>query len=152
MRALIQRVTAASVKVAEQEIGAIGPGLVIFLGVAHGDTTEDVNYLAEKCVRLRIFRDEADKMNCSLLDVGGRALVVPQFTLYGDARKGRRPDFTAAAPSEQAITLYQSFIKGIEQYGVVVATGEFGADMLVEIKNHGPVTLMLESKERGAGR
>lgn len=149
MRALIQRVSNASVKISGREVGAIGPGLVIFLGITHDDTIRDVGYLADKCVGLRVFRDEADRMNRSLLDIGGEALVISQFTLYGDARRGRRPDFTSAAPPEQALQLYQAFIKAIEQNGIKTSSGEFGADMLVEISNHGPVTLMIESKKHG---
>ncbi|MFA7230317.1 MAG: D-aminoacyl-tRNA deacylase [Victivallaceae bacterium] len=147
MRALVQRVSAASVTVGGKTIGSIGAGLMILLGITHDDDERDVDYLADKCVNLRIFRDDDDKMNRSLLEVKGEALIVSQFTLYGDASKGRRPSFVDAALPEHAIPLYENFIKAVAAAGVSVATGEFGADMLVDIKNHGPVTLMLESKK-----
>jgi D-tyrosyl-tRNA(Tyr) deacylase len=147
MRALIQRVSSASVTIAGEMVGKIGPGLVILLGVTHDDDERDVAYLADKCVNLRIFRDEQDKMNRSLLDVLGEALIISQFTLYGDTRKGRRPSFVDAALPEHAVPLYEKFIKAVEDQGVKVATGRFGADMLVDIQNHGPVTLMVESKK-----
>ncbi len=144
MRALIQRVSEASVTIDGRIAGEIGRGLVILLGITHGDTADDGKYLADKCVNLRIFEDENEKMNLSLLDVGGEALVISQFTLYGDSRKGRRPSFTDAARPEQAVPLYEDFIKNIKNAGVKVATGEFGAKMDVEIHNQGPVTLLVE--------
>jgi D-tyrosyl-tRNA(Tyr) deacylase len=147
MRALIQRVSSASVTIAGEMVGKIGPGLVILLGVTHDDDERDVAYLADKCINLRIFRDEQDKMNRSLLDVAGEALIISQFTLYGDTRKGRRPSFVDAALPEHAVPLYEKFIKAVEEQGIKVATGRFGADMLVDIQNHGPVTLMVESKK-----
>lgn len=147
MRALVQRVSAASVTIDGKVVGSIGPGLMILLGITHDDDERDVDYLADKCVNLRIFRDDDDKMNRSLLEVKGEALIVSQFTLYGDATKGRRPSFVDAALPEHAIPLYENFIKAVTATGVSVASGEFGADMLVDIKNHGPVTLMLESKK-----
>ena len=146
MRALIQRVSSGSVKIAGNIVGEIGQGLVILLGITHDDTEEDVRYLADKCMNLRIFCDEADKMNRSLLDIAGEALIISQFTLYGDARKGRRPGFSEAARPEHAIPLYEKFVQKVKDSKIKVATGEFGASMLVDIKNNGPVTLMLESK------
>ncbi|MFA6715828.1 MAG: D-aminoacyl-tRNA deacylase [Victivallaceae bacterium] len=146
MRALIQRVSSGSVKISGRTAGKIGRGLVILLGITHKDTEAEVKYLAEKCVNLRIFCDEAGKMNRSLHDIKGEALIISQFTLYGDAAKGRRPGFSEAARPEHAIPLYESFIKAVQNCNIKVATGEFGASMLVDIKNDGPVTLMLESK------
>lgn len=146
MRALIQRVSSASVKVSDKTVGKIGQGLVILLGITHDDTEADVKFLADKCVNLRIFCDEDDKMNRSLLDIGGEALIISQFTLYGDARKGRRPGFSEAARPDHAIPLYEKFVEKVKNHKIKVATGEFGAKMLVDIKNDGPVTLMLESK------
>lgn len=146
MRALIQRVSSASVKVSDKTVGEIGQGLVILLGITHDDTEVDVKFIADKCVNLRIFCDEDDKMNRSLLDIGGEALIISQFTLYGDARKGRRPGFSEAARPDYAIPLYEKFVEKVKNHKIKVATGEFGAKMLVDIKNDGPVTLMLESK------
>ena len=120
--------------------------LVILLGVTGSDTLEDVRYLSAKCVELRIFEDEAGKMNRSLLDVGGAALIVSQFTLYGDASHGRRPSFTRAARPELAEPLYEAFIEAVRARGVPVGTGRFGAEMQLEIHNDGPVTILLESK------
>ena len=144
MRAVIQRVTHASVSVEDQVIGAIGPGLVILLGVAQGDGETEARWLADKIVNLRIFRDEDGKFNRSALDVGGEVLVISQFTLLGDARRGRRPSFTNAAPPEVAEPLVDVFVDLVRQHGVHVATGRFGAFMLVEIHNDGPVTLVLD--------
>ncbi len=146
MKALIQRVIRGSVDVAGQRIGEIGNGLVLLLGITHSDTEKDAVFLAEKCVTLRIFEDGAGKMNRSLLDIGGELLIISQFTLYGDASHGRRPSFTEAARPEYAIPLYEKFIELCRTSGVRVATGEFGADMLVSIENDGPVTIMVESK------
>ena len=145
MRALLQRVSRAGVSVRGEPRGAIGPGLVILLGVAGNDTTDAVRYLVNKSIDLRIFADADGKMNLSLKDIGGQALIVSQFTLYGDTRRGRRPSYTAAARPETAIPLYEAFIQGFREQGIHVETGEFGADMSVEIRNDGPVTLMLES-------
>ena len=145
MRALLQRVSEAGVSVNGGAPRKIGHGLAILLGVTHDDTQSDVEYLIRKTVDLRIFNDDDGKMNRSLRDVGGEALVVSQFTLYGDARKGRRPGYSAAAGPDHAIPLYEQFIRELEAEGVSVQTGEFGADMQVEIHNDGPVTLMLES-------
>ena len=147
MRALIQRVKRASVSIDGKTVGAIGPGLMILFGVTHSDTEADAAYLADKLVNLRIFCDNEGKMNKSLLDCGGEALVVSQFTLYGDCRKGRRPGFSEAALPAQAIPLYEKFVVLMkEKLGKDVPTGEFGADMLVSIENDGPVTFMVESK------
>lgn len=146
MRALIQRVSNASVAVDDKVIGKIEQGLVILLGITHEDTEADVKYLSDKCVNLRIFCDEDDKMNRSLLDIKGEALIISQFTLYGDTRKGRRPGFSKAARPDHALALYEKFVQTVKDCKIKVATGEFGAKMLVDIKNDGPVTLMLESK------
>ena len=146
MRALLQRVTVGKVTIGGTTSGEIGPGLVILLGVTGSDTLEDVRYLSAKCVELRIFEDEAGKMNRSLLDVGGAALIVSQFTLYGDASHGRRPSFTLAARPELAEPLYEAFIEAVRARGVPVGTGRFGAEMQLEIHNDGPVTILLESK------
>ena len=146
MRALIQRVSNASVKIAGRTVGKTGQGLVILLGITHDDTEADVKYLADKCVNLRIFCDDDDKMNRSLLDIDGEALIISQFTLYGDARKGRRPGFSSAARPDYAIPLYEKFVQTVKDCKIKVATGKFGAKMLVDIKNDGPVTLMLESR------
>ena len=149
MRALVQRVTFGSVRIDDEVVGQIGPGLVILLGVKNGDSDSDAEYLAAKCVNLRIFADEAGNMNRSLLETGGEALVISQFTLYGDTRKGRRPSFIDAARPEISEPLYEKFVEAIRKFDVRVATGRFGAMMLVEIHNDGPVTLMLESKNSG---
>ncbi|MFH1137924.1 MAG: D-aminoacyl-tRNA deacylase [Pseudomonadota bacterium] len=145
MRAVIQRVSEAGVSVDGREIGAIGPGLLILLGVGREDGPAEVEYLAAKIVALRIFEDDAGKMNRSLVDVAGQVLVVSQFTLYGDCRKGRRPSFVAAAPPEPAERLYLEFVAKMRQYGVTVAAGRFGAMMMVRLVNDGPVTLIVES-------
>jgi D-tyrosyl-tRNA(Tyr) deacylase len=146
MRALIQRVSEASVSIDGEIVGEIGKGIVILLGVTHGDIEKDAGYLADKCANLRIFEDENGKMNLSTLDVGGSALIISQFTLYGDTRKGRRPSYTDAALPEKAVPLYEYFIEKVKDAGLNVATGRFGASMNVDIHNQGPVTLMLESK------
>jgi len=150
MRALVQRVTKGSVSVEGKIAGAIDKGLVILLGIRSGDTEAEARYLAEKCVHLRIFEDENSKLNRSLLDVGGGALVISQFTLYGDTRKGRRPGFEETARPEIAKPLYKYFVQELRRFPIHVAEGVFGAMMLVEIHNDGPVTFMLESKEQGA--
>ena len=146
MKAVIQRVRAASVTVDGQEISRIGAGLAILLGVAKDDSIKDVNFLAEKIANLRIFEDEAGKMNRSVLDVGGEALVVSQFTLLGDCTKGRRPGFDKAAPHEIAEKLYNDFVDMLRACGVPVETGRFQADMLFQIANDGPVTLILDTR------
>jgi D-tyrosyl-tRNA(Tyr) deacylase len=153
MRAVVQRVTSASVAVDSETVGAIGAGLMILLGVTHSDGEEQVRWLARKVVGLRVFEDDAGKMNRSLLDVDGSALVVSQFTLYGDCRKGRRPSFTDAAPPEIAAPLCERFLDLLSQAGVVrVESGVFGAHMKVEIHNDGPVTLILEREAEFAGQ
>ncbi len=146
MRAVVQRVASSSVTVAGQEISRIGHGLAILLGVGKEDTIADVNFLAEKIANLRIFEDEAGKMNLSLLDVKGEALVVSQFTLYGDCSKGRRPGFDKAAAPDLAETLYNEFVDMLRACGVPVQTGRFQAHMLFEIANDGPVTLLLDTR------
>lgn len=146
MRALVQRVKCAKVTVSEEAISEIGHGLLILLGVAKGDTTADAEWLAGKCARLRVFEDESGKMNRSLTDVCGAAIVVSQFTLYGDTRRGNRPGFDAAALPCDAEPLYELFQKSLAANGVPVQGGRFGADMQVTLINDGPVTLMLESK------
>ena len=146
MRIVVQRSKNASVTVNEKVIGEIEKGLVLLVGVTHDDTIDDANYLADKIVNLRIFEDENGKMNLSLLDVGGSILSISQFTLYGDCRKGRRPNFMAAAKPEQALNLYQYFNQVLSEKNVIVETGEFGAEMDVALINDGPVTLILDSK------
>jgi D-tyrosyl-tRNA(Tyr) deacylase len=147
MRVVLQRSKAAKVVVADQIIGQIDSGLVLLVGVTHGDTIDDAAYLAEKIVNLRIFEDENEKMNHSLLDVGGSILSVSQFTLYGDCRKGRRPNFMDAARPEEANELYEAFNEELRKKGVHTETGQFGATMDVQLTNDGPVTLILESKK-----
>jgi D-tyrosyl-tRNA(Tyr) deacylase len=149
MRALVQRVTEVAVTVDGREIGRIGPGLLILLGVRTTDTPAETAWLADKCLNLRIFEDADGKFNHSLAEVGGEALVVSQFTLYGDASRGRRPGFTDAARPELAIPLYEAFIGLLRAASVRTATGEFGAKMDVRLVNHGPVTLLVE-REAGA--
>ena len=148
MKALLQRVTTASVRVDNREVGKIGQGLVVFLGVANGDTKEDAQYLADKIVNLRIFADEEDKLNLSALNISGELLLVSQFTLLADARKGRRPSFVEAAPPAQAEELFEYFVEQVRATGLKVETGRFQAYMQVEIHNDGPVTIMLESREK----
>ena len=151
MRALIQRVKRASVTINSQIqiIGKINEGLLIFLGVGEDDTEKQVQYLVEKCTGLRIFTDEQDKMNLSVKDIKGEILVVSQFTLYGDCKKGKRPSFVRAARPETAIPLYESFIAHCKNTGLNVQTGEFGADMQIELINDGPVTIWLDTEEMG---
>jgi len=144
MRALVQRVLKGSVRVNDQVVASIGRGLVIFLGIGQGDGEEQARVLAEKVAQLRIFEDAESKFNLSLLDVGGEALVVSQFTLYGDARKGRRPSFSEAARPEVAAPLVDRFIEHLRAQGVPTQSGIFAAHMLVEIHNDGPVTIWLE--------
>jgi len=148
MKALVQRVSRASVSVNDKIVGKIGPGLVVFLGVAQGDSKEDASYLANKVVNLRIFADESSKFSLSALDTRGDILIVSQFTLLGDTRKGRRPDFTEAAPLDLAEGLYEFFVEQVRSTGLKVETGLFKQHMLVEIHNDGPVTISLESKIR----
>lgn len=147
MRAVVQRVRKGSVSVEGQSTGEINGGLVVLLGVGKEDTDADIEYLADKIVHLRIFEDENEKMNLSLLDVGGELLIVSQFTLYGDARKGKRPGYDKAARPEMAKEMYERFVARCRTYGIKVETGKFQAMMLVEIFNDGPVTLLLDSKK-----
>lgn len=144
MRVILQRVNDSRVTVEGEPIAEIGLGVVILLGIGHGDGEEQARYLANKIANLRIFEDEAGKINRSLLDVGGKAIVVSQFTLYADTRKGRRPSFTDAAPPETASPLVERFAQLLVEQGVPTQTGEFGAHMLVEIANDGPVTIWME--------
>jgi D-tyrosyl-tRNA(Tyr) deacylase len=147
MRAVLQRVRRARVLVGDEVVGEIGVGLLVLLGVSRSDTGEDANWLAQKIIGLRLFADTDDKMNLSVADVSGSVLVVSQFTLHGDCRKGRRPSFVDAAPPETAIPLYEAFINGVKAEGIPTETGRFGAMMQVELTNDGPVTLILDTKE-----
>jgi len=148
MRAVIQRVSRASVDVEGRIVGSIGSGFLILLGVGQDDAEADADYLAEKIAHLRIFEDAAGKMNLSLLDTGGSALVISQFTLYGDARKGRRPGFSGAAPPEEANRLYEYFCDRLAGYAIPVERGVFQARMAVALVNQGPVTLLLDSRKQ----
>lgn len=147
MRAVVQRVKESKVEVDGKVIGSIGSGLLVLLGVGKEDDEKDVKYLVEKILNLRIFDDESGKMNLSLLDVKGELLVVSQFTLYGDCRRGRRPSYSESAPPENAKKLYEKFVEFSKNYGIKVETGEFGANMQVSLVNDGPVTLLLDSKK-----
>jgi len=148
MRAVVQRVSKASVEVNNQTVGAIDQGLMILLGVAQGDTEKDASYLAEKTAGLRIFEDDLGKMNLSVEEINGSILVVSQFTLLGDCRKGRRPGFTDAAPPELADILYETFVVTLRKRGIYVATGVFRAEMQVSLVNEGPVTMLLDSRKQ----
>ena len=148
MRALVQRVSKASVSIEGQVVSAIKQGLVVLIGVDKGDSEPDAQYLADKIANLRIFSDQADKFNLSALDIGGEALVVSQFTLLADTRKGRRPSFTEAAPPEQAEPLIETFVQLLRAAGLKAETGRFRQNMLVEIHNSGPVTIFIDSEER----
>ncbi len=145
MKALLQRVTEASVSVANEVVGRIGQGLVVFVGVASGDTERDAQVLAQKAVNLRIFSDEAGRFNLSVLDIKGELLVVSQFTLLADTRKGRRPSFAEAAPPASAQQLFEQFVQQARAVGLQVETGRFQQHMQVEIHNDGPVTILLSS-------
>ncbi|BFK81800.1 D-tyrosyl-tRNA(Tyr) deacylase [Clostridium baratii] len=145
MRAVVQRVSSSNVKVNGEVIGSIGRGLNVLIGISNDDTIEDLKYIKDKIVNLRIFEDENDKMNFSVLDVKGELLIISQFTLYGDCRKGRRPNFMNAKGGEEAKVLYLKLIEMLQETGLNVQTGEFGADMKVDIQNDGPVTLLLDS-------
>ena len=145
MRAVVQRVSAGEVVVAEESIGKIEAGLVILLGVGSGDNEEDVSYLADKILNLRIFPDDEGKMNLSALDIEAELLIVPQFTLYGDCSQGRRPSFGQAAPPDKAKGLYEEFVTTMEQSDLQVETGEFKATMSVSLTNQGPVTMLLDT-------
>lgn len=146
MRAVVQRVSRASVAIDGAIVGEIDRGLLVLLGVTHSDTPAAAMWLAEKIAGLRIFADDEGKMNRDIIEAGGGMLIVSQFTLYGDSRKGRRPSFVDAAPPALAIPLYEAFITAVKAQGVPVATGQFGADMQVELTNDGPVTLIVDSK------
>lgn len=148
MKALVQRVSRASVSVDKDIVGEIGQGLVVFLGVALDDSGEDARYLASKVANLRIFENEASRFALSALEIGGDVLVISQFTLLADSRKGRRPSFTEAAPPDVAEELYEFFVEQVRSTGLKVETGLFQEHMLVEIHNNGPVTLLVESKKR----
>ena len=152
MRALIQRVTSASVSIDDGEVGRIGAGLIVLLGVAEGDDEADARYVVDKIVNLRIFADEKGRFNLSALDVSGELLVVSQFTLHADTRRGRRPDFTAAADPETANRLYEQSVDMFRETSLTVATGEFQAYMQVSLQNDGPVTIMVDSADRGRPR
>ena len=152
MRALVQRVTNASVAVGPEEVGRIGPGLVVLLGIAHGDAEPDADYLTEKLVNLRIFADSQGKFNLSALETNAELLVVSQFTLYAETRRGRRPSFTQAAGPDEAQRLYQYVVESCQKSGLKVATGRFQEHMLVSLENDGPVTLMLDSADRRRSR
>ena len=147
MRAVVQRVSSSRVTVDERVTGEVKKGLLVLLGVTHDDTSKDVDYMVDKVTNLRIFEDENDKMNLSLKDIGGEVMAVSQFTLYGDARKGRRPSFSDAARPDVANPLYEEFVEKLRAQGITVGTGEFGAHMMVELTNDGPVTILLESKK-----
>ena len=148
MRAVLQRVSRASVVIDGETVGSLGRGLLVLLGVAPADTAAEAQWLAEKVAGLRIFNDEAGKMNRDVAEVGGALLVVSQFTLHGDCRKGRRPSFIGAAPPEIAIPLYEAFINALRGLGLPVQTGRFGAMMQVELVNDGPVTLILDTADK----
>jgi D-tyrosyl-tRNA(Tyr) deacylase len=148
MKALIQRVTSASVSVCGEEVGSIGNGLCVLVGVAAGDSEKDVEYLVQKTVGLRIFADESGKFNLSVLDIKGELLLVSQFTLIADTKKGKRPSFTGAAPPDEAERLFNEFVSQSKSSGLKVETGRFQQYMQVEIHNDGPVTIMLDSKDK----
>jgi D-aminoacyl-tRNA deacylase len=148
MKALVQRVTGASVSIDGQVVGEIGSGLVVLVGVADGDSEKEASYLAEKIVGLRIFSDADGKFNLSALDIKGELLLVSQFTLLADTRKGRRPSFTSAAPPDRAKSLFEHFVALVKNSGLKVETGRFQEHMLVEIHNDGPVTIMLDSRDK----
>jgi len=147
LRAVVQRVKRSSVKVNGETIGEISKGINVLVGITKDDNLEDLKYIKEKIFNLRIFSDENDKMNLSVKDIKGELLIISQFTLYGDARKGRRPSFIEALGGEEAVKLYNDFIELCKTEGLKIQTGEFGADMEVEIINDGPVTLLLDSKK-----
>ncbi len=147
MRAVVQRVSGASVRVGGEVVGEVGAGLLVLLGVGAGDTESDADYLADKTVHLRIFPDDDGRLNRSCLDTGGAVLAVSQFTLYGDCRKGRRPGFTQAADPDLAEALYERYVARLESAGLTVARGRFRAEMAVALVNDGPVTLLLDSRK-----
>lgn len=146
MRAVVQRVSSSRVCVNDKVIGEIGVGFNILIGISKYDTLEDLKYIRDKIINLRVFQDEDEKMNLSLLDINGEILAISQFTLYGDCRKGRRPNFMEAQGGEEAKALYEEFLKLLKESKLRVESGEFGADMKVQINNDGPVTILLDSK------
>ena len=148
MRTVVQRVSRAQVNIDSKIKGSIGKGLVVFVGISAADSEKDIQWLAEKIVHLRIFEDDAGKMNTSLTDIEGEMLIISQFTLYGDCRKGRRPGFSGAAPPLKAEPYYLKFVQEVKNKGIQVATGTFQADMQVELINDGPVTLLLDSEKK----
>ena len=145
MRAVVQLVSRAEVTIQGKTVGSIGPGLVVLLGISRNDTVKEINYLADKIINLRIFPDQDEKMSLSVKDVKGEILLVSQFTLFGDCRKGRRPSYSNAAPPDRAKELYDTFIKKLNDSGIPTATGEFQAMMKVNLVNNGPVTILLDS-------
>ncbi len=147
MRAVVQRVSSSKVTVDEEVVGKVNKGLLVLLGVTHDDTSKDVDYMVDKVTNLRIFEDENDKMNLSLKDIDGEILAVSQFTLYGDCRRGRRPSFSNAARPDVANPLYEEFVQKVRDLGINVGTGKFGAHMMVDLTNDGPVTILLESRK-----
>lgn len=147
MRAVVQKVTSSTVAVDNKVIGSIGKGFNILIGISTDDTFEDLKYIKDKVINLRVFEDENEKMNLSLLDVKGEILAISQFTLYGDCRKGRRPNFMNAMAGNEAKSLYEEFVAMLKETGLKVETGEFGANMKVDIQNDGPVTILLDSKK-----
>ena len=147
MRAVVQRVTYSSVEVNGEIVGRINKGFNVLIGISKDDTEEDMNYIRDKIINLRVFSDENDKMNLSLLDIKGDILLISQFTLYGDARKGRRPNFMNALGGDEAKNFYDKFVNMMKETGLKVETGIFGADMKVDIKNYGPVTILLDSSK-----
>jgi D-tyrosyl-tRNA(Tyr) deacylase len=152
MRAVIQRVSRASVEIDNKVVGSIGNGFVVLLGITMEDDEKDAEYLANKTANLRVLEDNAGKMNVSLLESQGEVLAISQFTLYSDTRKGRRPSFIKAAPPEKAEPLYNAYINYLEKFNIKVATGVFGAMMMVNIHNHGPVTIIIDSEDRNRSR
>lgn len=147
MRAVVQRVKKSSVKVDEKIVGSIQYGLNVLIGINVDDTLDDLKYIVDKVINLRIFHDDNDKMNLSVKDIDGEILAISQFTLYGDCRKGRRPNFMNAMGGDEAKALYEEFVKMLKESGLKIETGEFGAHMNVEIENDGPVTILLDSKK-----
>lgn len=147
MRAIVQRVSSSKVEVDKKIIGSINKGLNVLVGISKEDTLEDLNYIKDKILNLRIFEDENEKMNLSLLDIKGELLIISQFTLYGDCRRGRRPNFMNAEGGDKAKEAYNNFIELLKDSGLKIETGEFGANMKVDIQNDGPVTIMLDSKK-----
>ena len=152
MRVVAQRVSHAKVLIDGETVSQIGRGLLLLVGVKNDDAPADAEFLAQKCLNLRVFEDQQGKLNLSVLEIKGEILAVSQFTLYGDTRKGRRPSFTEAASPQAAQSLYQKFVEGLRKSGLTVKTGAFGKHMLVEIHNDGPVTLIMESQQSTSGK